>query len=58
MFNILFQGFFCNDNEIRYPYVHDTVPAGLLDWVFVIVGTAAVSGSLLLHLYCIPMTFT
>lgn len=39
------QGFFCNDNEIRYPYVHDTVPAGLLDWVFVIVGTAAIVGS-------------
>lgn len=37
-----FQGFFCNDNEIRYPYVPDTVPAQLLDWVFAIVAVITV----------------
>jgi hypothetical protein len=37
------QGFFCNDNEIRFPYVPDTFPAYLMDWAFAIVCPLVVS---------------
>uniref|UniRef100_A0A914H1J0 Phosphatidic acid phosphatase type 2/haloperoxidase domain-containing protein n=1 Tax=Globodera rostochiensis TaxID=31243 RepID=A0A914H1J0_GLORO len=36
------QGFFCNDNEIRYPNVSDTMPSNLLDLIFAIVSLLVV----------------
>ncbi|CAK5088391.1 unnamed protein product [Meloidogyne enterolobii] len=40
-----FKGFFCNDNEIRFPYVPDTVSAGFMDWTTNIVGTIIIISS-------------
>nr|CAD2171480.1 unnamed protein product [Meloidogyne enterolobii] len=39
------QGFFCNDNEIRFPYVPDTVSANFMDWITNIVGTIIIISS-------------
>ncbi|KAL3098035.1 hypothetical protein niasHT_027580 [Heterodera trifolii] len=36
------QGFFCNDNEIRFPNVPDTMPSQLMDLIFAIVGILVV----------------
>ncbi|KAF7638821.1 acidPPc domain-containing protein [Meloidogyne graminicola] len=39
------QGFFCNDNEIRFPDVPDTVSANFMEWVTTIVGTILIISS-------------